>query len=153
MKFFYYCDRQLFTAIVAAFIHLHKLPKERTPSIDEILMISEYDQLISGDFGVPYFLGEIYNCQIYAINFDSNVSLALQTIKNILSQRGVDFSKWCFCDIFESKDVGNTFIQIGERLSRKLVTRPLGKYLTAIGIQKKYGEIWEMVKKEQERHG
>ena len=145
MRFFYSCNRQLLVAITAAYIYLQKFPQERIPSIDEILKISEYDQLISGDFGVPYFIGKLDNCRIYVINFNSDVSFALQAIRNILIQRNVDFSKWQFFNVSEARDSRNIFIQTGEWLARKQLTRSLGKYLAAVGIRKNYWKIWERV--------
>ena len=151
MKFFYYCNRQLFPAMIAASIHLKKLPKERIPTTREISKMSDDDRLISGDYGVPYFIGENINSQIYVINFDANVSLALQTIENILSQRGVDFSQWIFLGVLESKGIYNIIIKMGERLSQKRSTRPLGKYLAAISIRKNYRKILEMVNLSKEQ--
>jgi hypothetical protein len=145
VKFFYYSNQQVFMAIIAAYIHLKKLPQNRIPSMEEILMIPEFDQLSSGDFGVPYFIGEISNCQIYVISFNFKISIALQTIKNILFQRGVDFSKWHFFDVSKNKNTHNMFIWVGELLSRKSIIRPLGKYIIGIGIQKSYRQIIEMV--------
>jgi hypothetical protein len=155
VKFFYYSNQQLYLAIVAAYIHLHKLPDERTPSINEILAISEYDRFRSGDCGVPYFIGETLNSQIYVIHFESNISLALQTIRNILSERGVDFSKWHFKSVSQSKGIHNILIRMGEHFSQMKITRSLGKYITAIGIQKEYCKIQEIVNssKEKENHG
>ncbi len=145
MKFFYYCNRQLLTAMIAASIHLQKLPEERVPTIREILKISSDDRLISGNYGVPYFIGENINSQVYVINFYANVSLALQAIENVLSQRGVDFSKWIFLGVFESKGIHNIIFRMGERLSQKKSTSALGKYLAAMGIRKNYRKIIEMV--------
>ncbi len=145
VKFFYYCNRQPFAAMIAASIHLRRLPKERIPTIREILKMSNDDRLISGDYGVPYFIGENKNSQVYVINFNADVSLALQTIENVLSQRGVDFSKWIFLGVFESKGIHNIIFRMGERLSKKKSTRRLGKYLAAMGIRKNYQKIIEMV--------
>ncbi len=150
MKFFYYCNRQLFPAMIAAYIHLQKLPKERIPTIREISKMSD-DRLISGDYGVPCFIGENKNSQIYVIRFDADISLALQTIENILSQRGINFSQWIFLGVLEPKSIDNIIIRMGERLSQKRSTSPLGKYLAAIGIRKNYRKILEMVNLSKEQ--
>lgn len=135
--------------MIAAYIHLQKLPKERIPTIREISKMSD-DRLISGDYGVPHFIGENINSQIYVINFDANISLALQTIESILSQRGVNFSQWIFLGVFEVKGICNFIIRMGERLSQKRSTRPLGKYLAAIGIRTNYHKILRMVNSSKE---
>ena len=147
VKLFYFSQRHIFTAVIAAYIYLRKLPQNRVPSLKEIMLIPEFDKLVSRDFGVPYFIGENRNTQVYIIHFKADAIFPLQTIHNILSEKGVDFSKWRFLNISEtlsSLRFMNLLIQAGGFFSRIFFTRPFGKYITALGIQKNY---WQILKR------
>lgn len=143
MKCFYYCYGRSHSSVVAAYIHLHKLPEDRIPSIEEILSIPEFDQGNPRDFGVPYFIGtDNSGNEIYIIGFGSNAGLALQTIYNIQSQQGLKTLDWHFFNALERIDI---LTKIGGFLSRNLKIKS-GKYLAALGIRKSYHHLLELVK-------
>jgi hypothetical protein len=115
--------------------------------VKEILMIPEFDQGNPRDFGVPYFLGnDLLGNQIYIIGFGGAQKLALQTIYNILQQQGIDQLNWLF---FNALEQINLLTRIGGFISRNLRIK-FGKYLAALGIQKSYPQLLELVKSAKE---
>jgi hypothetical protein len=144
VKFFYFSNRHSLMAVIAAYIHLQKLPRDRKPSVQEILTIPEFDKNILGDYGVPYFIGvDPEKHPIYVIHFVADSQFALQTIFNILNQRGWDPSDWHFFNV--SKPY-NMLIKVGEIISSKFKVHKIGKYIAALGIQKSYFQLLKMVK-------
>jgi hypothetical protein len=144
VKFFYFSNRQSAIAVIAAYIHLQKLSEDRIPFIQEILTISEFDNNKIRDYGVPYFIGQDpENHQIYVINFAADSELALQTIFNILNQRGWNPLDWHFFNVGESYSM---LIKVGQVISSKLKIHSVGKYIVAIGIQRSYFQLLKTVK-------
>jgi stage V sporulation protein AE len=137
--------------VIAACIHLQRLPEDRIPSIKEILAIPEFDQADPRDFGVPYFIGEDFrNNQVYIIGFGKNYQLALQTIHYILADQGCDPLDWHF---FNALNQIGTLTKIGGFLSRNLKIIFIGRHLAALGIQKSYLKLVKLVQsiKEQDK--
>jgi Protein of unknown function (DUF3189). len=142
VRLFYYDNGGSYSSIIAAYIHLQKLPEDRIPSINEIVKILEEHP---GDFGVPNFVGnDLWNNQVYIIGFDSDSGLALQTIGHFLSKQDISFLKWHFVDTLDST---NLFIKTGGFISH--IHSKSGKYLAAIGIQKGYFQLVQLVKSSQ----
>lgn len=149
MKLFYYCYGRAHSSVVAGSIHLNRLPSDRIPNVKEILAVPEFDRSDSGDFGIPYFLGrdECGN-EVFIIGFGGGVGLGLQTIYFLLEQLGEPI-EWKFFNSLES--VG-WLTKVGGIISKKLGWSRLGKYLAALGIQKSYQNLVELVRKAKENN-
>ena len=147
MKFFYYCYGGAHSSVIAGWIHLNRLPSGQIPSVKEILAIPEFDRSDSGDFGRPCFLGkDEYDNEVFIIGLGGGPGLGLQTIYFVLERFG-DPSEWKF---YNSLDSIGWLTKIGGFISKKLKITPLGKYLAALGIQKSYFNLVNLVRTAKE---
>lgn len=147
MKLFYYCYGRAHSSVVAGLIHLNKLPKDRVPDIKEIVSAPGFDQSDKSDFGIPYFLGkDECNNEVYIIGFGGAPNLGLQTICYLLERMGNPL-EWKFYNSLAS--IG-WLTKIGGFLSKKLKLSRIGKYLAALGIQKTYSNLVELVQTAKE---
>lgn len=148
MKLFYFCYGRSHSSVIAGYIHLQRLPRDRIPSIKEIIAVPEFDKANPGDFGVPYLLGkDNLGREVYIMGFGKNYLLALQTIHYILVNQGIDPSDWLF---FNALDQIGTLTKIGGFLSRNLRIITIGRYLAALGIQRSYFQLVKLVESAKE---
>lgn len=147
MKLFYYCYGRAHSSVIAGYIHLNRLPRERIPSVKEIIAVPEFDQSDSSDFGIPYYLGkDECDNEVFIIGFGGEAPLGLQTIYFLLEQLG-DPLEWKF---YNSLNAIGWLTKIGGFISKQLKWSRLGRYLAALGIQKSYLRLVELVKKVKE---
>jgi hypothetical protein len=147
MKLFYYCYGRAHSSVVAGLIHLNRLPRDRVPNVKEIISASGFDQSDQQDFGIPYFLGEDeQNNEVFIIGFGGVPNLGLQTIYYLLERMGNPL-EWKFYNSLAS--IG-WLTKTGGFISKKLKLSSLGKYLAALGIQKSYLSLVELVKNVKE---
>jgi hypothetical protein len=150
MKLFYYCYGRAHSSVIAGSIHLNKLPADRIPSVKEILAIPEFDRNDSGNFGEPYFLGQDERGNdVFIIGFGGEASLALQTICFLL-ERLEDPAEWKF---YNSLNSIGWLAKMGGFISKRLKLVTVGRYLAALGIQKSYFNLVELVKMVKEKEG
>lgn len=148
MKLFYYCYGRAHSSVIAGWIHLNRLPRDRIPSVKEILAISEFDRSDSGDFGEPYFLGrDEFGNEVFIIGFGGEAALGLQTIGFLLERLG-DPLEWKF---YNSLGSIGWLAKMGGFISKKLKLTSVGRYLAALGIQKSYYNLVELVSTVKEK--
>lgn len=143
MKLFYYCYGRAHSSVISGWIHLNRLPKDRVPSIKEIISAPGFDQSDKHDFGIPYYLGkDEHNNEVFIIGFGGAPNLGLQTIYYLLERLGNPL-EWKFYNSLASVD---WLTKTGGFISKKLKLSRLGKYLAALGIQKSYSTLVELVR-------
>jgi hypothetical protein len=142
VKFFYFYAGCSQSALIAAYIHLQKLPGNRVPTIQEILLIPEFKQDMPRDLGVPHFIAEDYRGDaVYTVDFGKNYVFALQTVNFILKKQGLDLKEWRFINVGEL--FNNLWIKMGILMNDIFKISWLGKYLIAVGIRKNYQQLSE----------
>ena len=148
MKLFYYCYGRAHSSVIAGWLHLNRLPTDRIPSVKEILAIPEFDRSESKDFGEPYFLGkDEYGNEVFIIGFGGEAGLGLQTVYFLLERWG-DPAEWKFYNSLSS--IG-WLAKTGGVISKKLKLACVGRYLAALGIQRSYFNLVELVNKVKEK--
>lgn len=143
MKLFYYCYGRAHSSVITGWIHLNRLPKDQTPTVKEIISTPGFDKSDDRDFGAPYFLGkDEFGNEVFIIGFGGEPGLGLQTIC-FLNDRLGNPMEWKF---YNSLAAVGWLTKIGGFISKKLKWPYLGRYLAALGIQKSYSKLAELVK-------
>lgn len=148
MKIFYFCFAGSHSSVIAANIHLRRLPEDQIPTIEEIVTVNEFDRRSVKDAGIPYFLGQDANGNdVYVIGFGKDREIGLQTIYNLLEQLAVPTTEWKF---FDTLSEINWLTKLGGFLSGRLGLVSIGRVLAAKGIQGCYYRLTDVVKKAKE---
>lgn len=143
MKLFYYCYGRAHSSVITGWIHLNHLPMDRVPTVNEIISMPGFDQSDADDFGTPCFLGkDEFDNEVFIIGFGGESGLGLQTIYFINNWLGNPI-EWKFINALAT--VG-WLTKIGGFISKKLNWPHLGKYLAALGIQRSYSNLAQLVK-------
>lgn len=147
MKLFYYCFAGSHSSVIAANIHLKKLPDNRLPSIKEIMEVEYFNQRDKNQCGQELYLGEDeQGHQIYVIGLGKDRELALQVIYHLLKERD-NPSAWRFYDALSEL---HWLTKVGGFLSGNLKWVGPGKYLAAMGIRRCYPKLCRMVRRIKE---
>lgn len=143
-KIFYYCFAGVHSSVVAASIHLGKLPCNRVPSLRELVGIPAFDRKVANSQGIPYFLGrdELDN-EVYVLGLGGNPRFGLEVIAHYLQNRtGLDPVDWKFFDAFSTI---NFLAKLGGFISQRLKGYALGHWIVAAGIRCGYGRLVDLV--------
>lgn len=147
MKIFYYCFAGSHSSIIAGHIHLGQLPMDRVATISEIYQVKGFDCRHQKELGIPFFLGkDEEDNEIYAIGMGKNRSLALQAIYYLL-QDIANPAEWKFYDTVSEI---NLLTRIGGFISGTLGWSKVGRPIVALGIQRCYGKLINVVKHSKE---
>ncbi|MGE5605916.1 MAG: DUF3189 family protein, partial [Bacteroidota bacterium] len=99
-------------------------------------------------FGEPYFLGEDeHGNEVFIIGFGGKAELGLQAVCFLLERLG-DPAEWKFYNSLSS--IG-WLAKAGGFISKKLKLTCIGRYLAALGIQKSYFNLVELVNTAKEK--
>ncbi|TCL69340.1 uncharacterized protein DUF3189 [Hydrogenispora ethanolica] len=147
MKIFYFCYGRAHSSIIAAYLHLNRLPMERIPTVREITSLGEFDKADSSDRGIPLYMGkDPHGNEVYVLGFGSQRSLSLETLYFILHERA-NLKEWRF---FDTLATINWITRIGGFLSRRLKMVTPGRTIVAWGIRGSYWRLVRLVKKVKE---
>ncbi|HOP73755.1 MAG TPA: DUF3189 family protein [Bacillota bacterium] len=147
MKVFYYCFAGTHSSVIAAAIHLNRLPMDRIPDRNEILNTVPFDLRESEDIGIPYFMG-IDECghEIYVLGFGKDPALGLQVVQHLIEGRA-DHEEWKF---FNTLPCINWTTRCGGYLSRRWKWVGIGRFLLIRGIRQCYPKICKLVQQIKE---
>ncbi|GAB6136937.1 DUF3189 family protein [Halanaerobaculum tunisiense] len=149
MKVIYYCYGSAHSSVLAAAIHVGKLPLETVPTKNNIQQLPHYDKTKSYQIGTPFYYGQDEgNNQIYILGMGNQRKL----IKGIL----FNFLELCDIDSQEIMLVAalpyvNWITKLGGLLSRRYGLVSLGRPLTIYSLQKAYFQYVDLVTEVKER--
>lgn len=149
MKIFYYCFGSAHSSVVAASIHLGMLPTDRVPKPHEFIMLPHYDKTSSFEIGTPFIMGrDEFNSEIYILGMSNERELVKNAILSFASKCGINTDYIMMIDTLQNV---NLKTKIGGYMSRRLGFVRLGRPLTIKGIQEKYSDFLDLVKKVKEK--
>lgn len=147
MKLFYYCFAGSHSSVIAANIHLQKLPTDRLPTVKEIMAVEHFNKRTKDQLGQGLYLGtDEQGHQIYVIGLGKDRKLALQVIYHLLNERD-NLSDWKFYDALSEL---HWLTKVGGFLSGNLKWVGPGKYLATLGIRRCYPKLYRMVQRIKE---
>ncbi|QEK13359.1 DUF3189 family protein [Crassaminicella thermophila] len=133
------------STVVAAAIHLNKLPLDSVPSKSEILNLPLFDRLEKKDIGRLIFHGkDEYGHSIYTISRQYSPRLVVNALQTVADMINKDKNEILCVDT--SKTVNN-LMRIGGASSRRLGLVSFGRPIVTYGTIKAYPQIATIVKK------
>ena len=143
-KIFYYCFAGVHSSVVAASIHLGKLPSDRVPSLRELTGMPAFDRKSDNSLGTPYFFGrDEQDNEVYVLGLGGNPRFMLEVIAHFLQSRpGLDTLDWKF---FDALSTINFLAKMGGFISQRLKGYALGRWITAAGIRGSYVRLVDLV--------
>lgn len=133
------------STVIAASIHLHRLPVDHIPTQSEILDIPLFDRLEKKDVGrLIYHGNDEYDNPIYTISRQSSAHLIVNTLETVLSMVGKNNQEILCVD---TSPTVNTLMRIGGGSSRRLGLVSFGRPIVTYGTLKAYPKIINLVNK------
>jgi hypothetical protein len=146
MKLFYYDSTGTHSSLIAAYIHLNKLPYDKIPSNAEIKQIEAFGNINPQKYGIPILMGkDEQGNEIYAVGFGNDSELALQTIFHLIKTN--DLINWRFYNVALKTSL---WVKISDFLIHILHLYGANKYFAAKEIRKNYPKIGQIVQKVKE---
>ncbi|HHY98905.1 MAG TPA: DUF3189 family protein [Firmicutes bacterium] len=143
MKVIYYCYGGAHSSVIAAAIHLRFLPRDRIPTIKEILDLPHFDKADSKDIGQCIFMGnDVKDNQVYIMGMGSSRLIVRRAILSILAVYGHDARDLLMVDALSQAGL---LIRIGGITSKRLRLVPIGRFFTALGIRLAYHRFLRLV--------
>ncbi|GGK18906.1 DUF3189 family protein [Caldalkalibacillus thermarum TA2.A1] len=148
MHIIYHCYGSAHSSIIAAAIHLGRLPSDRVPDKEEILALPDFDTTRDDSLGHIFFKGR--DEKGHAI-YTAGMGRHHQTVKRLLLEmirlnNGPE-SSFKFVEALPSI---NKLAKLGGALSRRYGLVMIGRPLAAIGIMQSYQHLVELVHKTKE---
>lgn len=132
----YYCYGGVHTSVVAAAIHLGRLPRDRVPDAGEILSLPAFDPREAPPLGSPRWLGrDAAGVPVGSLGLGPCRRLAAGTVRGALRALGADVERLILVPVLERT---GWLVRVGGLLSRRLGVRALGARLVAEGIRRSY---------------
>ncbi|HEY8392157.1 MAG TPA: DUF3189 family protein [Capillibacterium sp.] len=131
MKIIYHCYGRAHSSVVAACLHLGKLPMAGRVKKEEIMAIPEFDLAQADDWGEPYLMGrdELAN-EVYILGLNSQAPVCVRAILSLAGQLG-QVSQIMLVNTLPAIGLAT---RLGGFISKKLNKPRVGKPLAALGI-------------------
>ncbi|AGB41532.1 Protein of unknown function (DUF3189) [Halobacteroides halobius DSM 5150] len=143
MKIIYYCYGSAHSSVLAAAIHVGKLPNNRIANKKEITQLPYYDKTKSYQIGTPFYYGQDeFNNEVYIIGMGSKRDLTKEILLNFLKMHGIDSNKLI---LVSALPYVNLLTKIGGNLSRRFGLVKVGRPLTIYSLQKVYFKFVDLV--------
>jgi stage V sporulation protein AE len=150
VKIFYGSPEGNRSCLVAALIHLGKLPECEIPKIMTLISLFKgFDGIHRDSPGIPGYLGK--DCDqndIYTLGLGKDPAIVFQAICHILQKSGNPGNSK-FYPILEN----DPFLRLGGFLARRLGLVAAGRLLKAVGIRRSYFGIAKLVGQVKEMMG
>lgn len=131
MRVIYHCYGRAHSSVIAAYLHLGKLPMQGPVTKEQIMAIPEFDLADASDWGKPYFVGEDTDAnEVFILGLNSQTQICCQVIYGLA----------CHLRMADQLIMVNTLTSIGLLtrvggfLSKQIRWRRLGRPLAARGI-------------------
>ncbi|ARU63019.1 hypothetical protein CBW65_20105 [Tumebacillus avium] len=141
MHVIYHCYGSAHSSVVAAAIHLGRLPADRVPNHQEVLHLADYDKVESWQIGTLFFKGQDeWGNAVYTLGLGKDAKRSKQAAVTLIELLAVDTSQLFFNEALPHI---NTLAKIGGAVSRRYGMVRWGRPLSAFGIRKSY---WQLVR-------
>lgn len=145
MKIIYHCYGSAHSSIIAAAIHLGHLPIDRTPEVDEIISLPDFDVSRNDSLGHLYYKGrDEHGNEVYTIGMGPEMTLVKQSILDMIELCGhEDRKEFLFAEALPHI---NRLAKTGGALSRRYGWVKIGRFMAAKGICQSYNGLTQFVK-------
>lgn len=148
MKIIYHCFGGAHSSIVAAAIHLGRLPGDRLPTAAEIQAIPYFDRRPQGEEGQIIFMGkDDFNNEVYAAGKRGMGEAYENLLYDLVDALGLPREELILLD---TSPLVNWPMIIGGFLSRRLGIRILGRPIVTWGVRRSFFRLVAFV--EQNRY-
>ncbi|ASS75175.1 hypothetical protein CIG75_09395 [Tumebacillus algifaecis] len=143
MHIIYHCYGSAHSSVVAAAIHLGRLPSDRVPSHEEVLKLADYDSVESWQIGTLFFKGhDEWANPIYTLGLGKESKRSKQALVTFLELLNIDTAQLFFNEALPHI---NVYAKVGGALSRRYGIVRLGRPLSAYGIRRGYFQLVRFV--------
>ncbi|MDR6224519.1 DUF3189 family protein [Desmospora profundinema] len=141
MRLIYHCYGSAHSSVVAAAIHLGRLPSDRLPTLAEVRGLPDFDYARTEEIGTLYFKGkDEYGTDVYTMGFGFYWESGVRAVQSMLEIHDVhDFH------FVRALDSITLLTKVGGSLSRHFGFPSVGRPLAAWGIRKSYPLLLELV--------
>ncbi len=145
MKIIYHCYGGAHSSVVAAAIHLNKLPKDSKPAPEEILSCAYFDEVPTEKHGLIHYLGRDENGHdVYNMGCGGGGKVIEKALPGILNIYGVSSEDLIMVDTLSCV---NSLMRIGGFISRALKLTTIGRPIVVKGTIMAHPELLKMVEK------
>ncbi|OYD09730.1 DUF3189 family protein [Paludifilum halophilum] len=143
MHIIYQCYGSAHSSIIAAAIHLNRLPSNRAPTMEEILSLPDFDQARDDAMGILFYKGDDERGNsVYTIGLGRNWREGQRVIRSLWQLLGRNEEE---CRLVHALDRITLLTKVGGALSRRYGIPSLGRPLAAWGIRRSYPRLLTLV--------
>jgi len=143
LKIIYCCYGSAHSSVIAAALHLHKLPWDRLPTLAELKRQERFDRTENWEIGTPFFLGcDGEGNEIYALGLGPDKKMLYRTIASLIKMWDFPAREILLVDTLTCI---HWLTRVGGFLSRRLGLVALGRPLAALGIRLSYNRLLALV--------
>ncbi len=127
----YHCYGRAHSSVIAAYLHLGKLPMQGPVTKEQIMAVPEFDLAEASDWGRPYFMGRDPDAnEVFILGLNSQTQICSRLIYSLAGQlRMADQIL-----LVNTLTAIGLLTRIGGFLSKQIRWKRLGKPLAAQGI-------------------
>lgn len=143
MRIVYSCYGGAHSSPVAAALHLGKLPRDKTPTADQLLSLTLFDQTTSDEHGniIPVGHDRSGN-EIFVLGRGPGGPTVIRAVRSGMALSGRSDEDTVFIDTLVAV---NTWMRVGGFLSRALGLIAWGRPLVIYGTQKAFPNLARLV--------
>jgi hypothetical protein len=143
LKIVYYCYGSAHSSVIAAAIHLKKLPWDRIPTLAEVEIQERFDRTENWEIGTPFFMGtDREGNEVYTLGLGPDRIMIRRIIASLIKIWNYPAREILLVDTLVCI---HCLTRIGGFLSRKLGLVTIGRPLAALGIRLSYNRLLELV--------
>ncbi|PTM58665.1 DUF3189 family protein [Desmospora activa] len=140
-RLIYHCYGSAHSSVVAAAIHLGRLPTERLPTKEEVLHLPDFDRARSEEIGTLFFKGEDQRgTMVYTVGFGHHWEAGVRALRSMLEIHGAEGFH-----LVRALDSITWLTKVGGSLSRHYGWPAVGRPLAAWGIRRSYPKLLALV--------
>jgi len=144
MRVIYYCYGSAHSSILAAAIHLGKLPMNRVPDYTEILKLDDFDIARDDSLGHIFYKGQDdKGHEVYTLGMGPETHIVKRSLLSMIEHSSVPMNQFIFAQALpQLHPIG----KVGGALSRRYGFEKIGRFLAAKGACYTYFEMVQFVK-------
>ena len=148
MRLIYYCYGSAHSSITAAAIHLGRLPATHTPSVDEVLNLTDFDLAHNDSLGNLFYKGkDELGIEVYTIGMGAEREIVRNSLISLIKEANYNPEDFYFVEALAHI---NRLARIGGALSRRYGLVTWGRKMAAHGICQSYEQLANLVSKTKE---
>lgn len=149
MRIIYHCYGSAHSSITAAAIHLGRLPCNYTPSVPDIIAISDFDVAQNDSLGHLFFKGkDELGYEVYTMGMGAEKTIVKRSLQCLIEESGADPNRFLFAEALPHI---NRLAKVGGALSRRYGFVTWGRKLAALGICQSYERLVQFVEQTKEQ--